>query len=140
MVPATTVQRDEGDARFDKAAQTVTFECWPRFPQGQANEPTQFPGWPLTVSMPDNDGRPGAGWLPELVFETAADPVVQVVSEPTGEIVYTVRIKGDRFRPRVYAPGKYTVKVGRDRPDGPSLPGLEAAAKQEEAGQRTVKL
>jgi hypothetical protein len=44
--------------------------------------------------MSDNDGRRPAGWLSELVFEGMADPVVQVVSEQNGEVVYTVRAKG----------------------------------------------
>jgi hypothetical protein len=42
---------------------------------------------------------------------------VQVIAEATGEILYTVRAVGDTFTPRVYAPGKYTVKAGKDRPD-----------------------
>jgi hypothetical protein len=40
------------------------------------------------------------------------DPVVQVIDEATGEIVYTLRIKGTSFRPKVFREGKYTVKVG----------------------------
>ena len=136
-------ERGRGDgyglARFDKETRQITFECWPRFPEVKADERAQFAGWPITVSMSDNDGRRPAGWLPQFVFEGAADPVVQVVEEKTGDILYTVRVKGDRVQPRVYAPGKYTVRVGIDRPDGPSLTGVDAAAK-DSAGTRTVKL
>ena len=39
------------------------------------------------------------------------DPVVQVADEASGEIVYTVRIAGQRWRPPVFAPGTYTVRV-----------------------------
>ena len=39
-------------------------------------------------------------------------PVVQVVEEKTGEIVYTVRAKGETFRPKVFAAGAYTIRVG----------------------------
>ena len=141
--PDINDERGRGDgyglARFDRETRAITFECWPRFPQGRAGERAQFPGWPITVSMSDNDGRRPAGWLPELVFEGVADAVVQVVSEQIGEVVYTVRVKGDRFQPRVYAAGKYTVKAGRDRPDEQTLTGLEAAERRE-AGQRRVKL
>ena len=122
-------RRRGGLARFDKKNRTITFECWPRFSDASDGDKAQFPGWPITVSMADNDGRKPAAWLPLLVFEGAADPVVQVIEEATGSILYTVRARGDRFRARVYAPGKYTVKAGRDRPDGPSLAGLEAAPK-----------
>jgi hypothetical protein len=41
------------------------------------------------------------------------DPVVQVVYEPTGEIVYTLRSRGLDFRPKVFdAKASYTVRVG----------------------------
>jgi hypothetical protein len=46
------------------------------------------------------------------------DPVVQVSEEPSGEILYTIRIEGDRFTPMVFAPGTYTLSVGE--------PGTEA--------------
>jgi hypothetical protein len=50
-----------------------------------------------------------------------------VIREVDGEILYTQRIVGRSFRPRVFAPGKYTVKVGRDTPKGWSVKGLEPA-------------
>ncbi len=123
-----------GLVRFDKGSGLVTFECWPRFSQGQ-----QFPGWPITVRTENNDGRKPVAWLPALAIEGADGPVVQVVAEATGEILYTVRAGGGRFQPPVYSQGTFTVKVGRDRPDGATLTGLQAAAK-ERAGTRTVRL
>jgi hypothetical protein len=51
---------------------------------------------------------------------------VQVVGESDGEVLYTIRIRGDRFTPRVFASGRYTVRVVR--PDTEALllfPGLE---------------
>ena len=89
--------------------------------------------------MDDNDGRKPVAWLPELLFEGAANPVVQVIEETTGDILYTVRAAGDRFQPRVYAEGKYTVKLGRDKPNGPTLTGL-VATEHSAAGQRTVPI
>lgn len=123
-----------GLARFDKKRRAVTFECWPRFGA------EQFPGWPLTVPMDDNDGRKPAAWLPELAFEGAPDAVVQVVEEKSGELLYTLRTPGPRWQPAVFAPGAYTVRVGRDRPDGPSLTGIEAASDRSKAGTRTFQL
>ena len=39
--------------------------------------------------------------------------VVQVIDESNGEIVYTLRIAGDRFRPKIFRRwGTYTVRVG----------------------------
>ena len=58
-----------GLVRFDKRTGQVTFECWPRFSQGE-----QFPGWPITVRNDDNDGRRPVAWLPELIIEGAERP------------------------------------------------------------------
>ncbi|MCX7915584.1 MAG: hypothetical protein N3A53_04695, partial [Verrucomicrobiae bacterium] len=69
------------------------------------------------VRVEDNDGRIVVGYLPELVVAGAEDPVVQVVNEKDGDILYTRRISGMRFRPPVYEAGTYTVKIGRDKPD-----------------------
>jgi len=126
-----------GLVRFNKRARTMTFECWPRFSDVRQGDRAQFPGWPLTVAMSDNDGRSVAGLLPELIFTGATNPVVQVIAEATGEVLYTVRVPGSRFQPRVYAPGSYAVRVGREKPDGPMLSGLQSAEKSA-AGQRTL--
>lgn len=123
-----------GLVRFNKRSGQVTFECWPRFSQGE-----QFPGWPITVRNDDNDGRRPMAWLPELVIEGADRPVVQVIAEADDEILYSVRARSNRFQPHVYSRGSFTVKVGRDRPDGTTLAGLQASAK-EAAGTRAIKL
>jgi hypothetical protein len=124
-----------GLVRFNKKTGEVTFECWPRFSSGE-----QFPGWPITVRNDDNDGRRPVAWLPELVIEGTDSPVVQVVAEGAGEILYTLRVRGRRFQPPVYSEGSFTVKVGRNRPDGPSLTGLKASASRNAAGTRKIKL
>ena len=126
-----------GIARFNKATRSVTFECWPRFPD-PAQGAVQFPGWPITVLMDANDGRTATAWLPALDFTGVASAVVQVVNDTTGEMIYTVRVPGPRYQPPVYAPGTYTVSVGRDRPDGPRLAGLSAAPTPAAAGTREV--
>jgi hypothetical protein len=128
-----------GVVRFDKPSRRITFECWPRFSDVKDGATAQFPGWPITVEMADNDGRRPVAWLPELVVEGGDNPVVQVLDEASGDILYTLRIRGTHFQPPVYAPGKYTIHIGRDKPDGPSLHNLEAQTKTA-AGRRTVTL
>ena len=128
-----------GIARFDKKTRQISFECWPRFSDPNAAGKAQFPGWPVTVSMENNDGREVLGWLPELVFENGANPVVQVIEDATGDILYTIRAQGGRFHPRVYSNGKHTVKLGPDKPDAQTLDALEPRPKAE-SGQRAVKL
>jgi hypothetical protein len=60
-------------------------------------------------------------------LEGVAHPVVQVIAESTGEILYTVRSQTESFKPRVYAPGKYTVKAGKDKADTVVHEGLVVA-------------
>lgn len=86
----------------------------------------QHPGWPITIKMDDNDGRAVTHVLPEMEFAGYTNPVVQVVQESDGEILYTERIQGSRWTPEVYAAGTYTVKVGADRPDGQTFSGIAA--------------
>ena len=131
-------ERKRGDGyglvRFNKRSRDVTFECWPRFSEGE-----QFPGWPITVRTDDNDGRVAVAWLPELRFENAERPVVQVIVEASGEVLYTIRVQGNRFQPPVYSQGAFTVKVGRDRPDAFTLTGLKAAATAGGAGIQRIE-
>lgn len=104
-----------GIARFNKRSRTVTFECWPRFADVRDGDKAQFPGWPVTVKMEDNDGRQPVATLPPVALEGVADPVVQVIDDASGEILYTIRAASG-FEPPVYAKGRrYTVKAGRDR-------------------------
>jgi alkaline phosphatase D len=99
-----------GLVRFDKRNRTVTFDCWP-FLADVTKPGTQFPGWPVTVNVLDNDARRAAAHLPRLVIRGIDQPVVQVVEESSGEVVYTLRISGQGFRPHVFSPGTYTVRV-----------------------------
>ncbi len=128
-----------GLIRFDKKARKITFECWPRFSKVADGDQAQFPGWPITVSMESNDGRKVAGWLPELVFENGANPVVQVVEDATGDVLYTVRAHGGRFHPRVYSTGKHSIKLGKHKSDAQTLASLAPKPKAE-SGQLVVKL
>jgi hypothetical protein len=122
-----------GVVRFNKQARTIQFECWPRFSDAKQGNQAQFPGWPITVEMEKNDGRKIAGYLPNLVFKGAQNPVVQVISESSGEILYTVRTQGGKFQPKVYAAGKYTIKVGTDKADGQTFTGILASPEISEA-------
>jgi hypothetical protein len=115
-----------GLARFNLLKKTVTFECWPRFPATVDGAPAQFPGWPVTVPLDGADGRRAAAWLPELQFAAGDQPVIEVTADATGEVLYRLRIDQPRFQPPVFAPGRYTVRLGRDVPDAVLLAGVEA--------------
>lgn len=118
-----------GLVRFNRSTREITFECWPRFSDSSQGDSAQFPGWPITVSQTANDGRKPVAWLPQLKFKELQNPVVQVVEESTGEIVYTMRTTGQEFQPPVYRAGKYTVHYGQERAATKVPMSLEAGEK-----------
>ena len=104
-----------GVARFNKRNRTITFECWPRFAKVTEGDKAQFAGWPVTVKMSHNDGRKIMGWLPKLVFPKK-NQVVQIKNLKTEEILYTVRINGNTFQPKVYSMDPHEVRHGKNGP------------------------
>ena len=128
-----------GVARFNKKDRSITFECWPRFSKVSDGDQAQFPGWPVTFKMTQNDGRKVKGWLPKLTF-TQPKQVVQVINEKTKEILYTVRVKGKNFQPKVYENGNYSVKFGPDQPSKFALQNVPSSAKAKAAGSKKINL
>jgi alkaline phosphatase D len=117
-----------GLVRFNKAKRTITIECWP-YSADVTKPGTQMPLWPVTVSQFDNYARPPAAHLSTLQVSGVRNPVVQVIEEKNGELVYALRVNGQHFRPHVFAPGKYTVIVGEPGTENlKTLTGLEAIA------------
>lgn len=115
-----------GLVRFNKVDGSVTIECWPYL--SDPTKDAQFEGWPVKVSMRENYGRKAKAHLPVLQISGIEKPVVQVIDEADGEIVYTLRIKDQKFQPFVFKPGKYTVRISD--PDAgrmKELTGLEAS-------------
>ncbi|MGD2164269.1 MAG: metallophosphoesterase family protein [Anaerolineae bacterium] len=101
-----------GIVRFNKRTRQMTLECWPRGCDVTSPECEQYPGWPMTISQEANYGREAVAYLPRLEIEVQGDPVIQVIDEESGEIVYTLRVDGTSYRPKVFREGTYTVKVG----------------------------
>lgn len=107
-----------GIVRFNKPQRTITMETWPRYVDpADPKTGSMYPGWPITIRQRDNYARRAAAWLPTLRVVGMTDPVVQIVDEQDGEVVYTLRIRGRQFRPKVFRPGSYTVKVGEPGTD-----------------------
>ncbi len=128
-----------GIIRFNKAERTITMECWPRY--ADPTDPGsggQYAGWPKTVTQLDNYGRRAVAHLPVLNVTGMDDPVVQVIDEADREIVYTLRIKGASFRPRVFRDGVYTLKVGEPGTDKmKTLQGVQSLAPEK---SRTIRI
>lgn len=108
----TTRAAGFGVVRFDKKNRTITMECWPRNCDITDPASRQYPGWPMTIRQMDNYGRKAVAYLPTLKVSGLEDPVVQIIDESDGQTVYTLRIKGREFRPKVFRRGTYTIKVG----------------------------
>lgn len=109
---------------FNKDNRSITFESWAANADiSMGDKP--FKGWPVKINQWDNDGRVVVGELGKITVEDVENPVVQVVAEETGEILYTYRVVGNSFTPRVYSTGTYTIKIGKDLPDSKSIRGLK---------------
>ena len=100
-----------GIAKFNKETRTVSLAAWPRWADPVAGD-VPYAGWPVTFQQQDNYGRTPTGYLPRLEVSGRENPVVQVVDETSGEVVYTLRINGTSFVPMVFSAGSYTVNVG----------------------------
>lgn len=129
-----------GLIRFNTKTGGTVFECWPRYARLADGDAAQYPGWPVKFQMEENDGRTVFGHLPEIVVADAKDAVVQVINEKDGDILYTRRIRGERFRAPVYAAGLYSIKVGRDRPDSWIRRGVQVAPANERGSPLRVNL
>ncbi len=102
-----------GIIRFHRSQRTITAEAWPRWIDPSASDAAQYAGWPVTIAQEDNYGRAREGFLPALEIEGPQEPVVQVVHEQSGEVLYTLRAQAGVFRPWVFDAGAtYSVAVG----------------------------
>jgi hypothetical protein len=106
-----------GIIRLNKSTRDITMENWPRFADPRDEPEQQYEGWPITINQLDNYGKDAAAYLPEVQVGGMDDPMVQVIDESTNEVVYTLRINGTSFKPKVFHEGQYTLKVGELRTD-----------------------
>lgn len=107
----TTRAAGFGIVRLNKATRDITMECWPRNVDISSENAKQYEGWPLTINQLDNYDRKPVAYLPTLVINKK-DQVVQIIDEENSEILYTLRINGNVFNPKVFKKGKYTIHVG----------------------------
>jgi len=111
----TTRAAGFGVIRFNKPSREITFQCWPRNVDITDPASKQYLGWPKTIRQEDNYSRKAAAWLPELKVSGQVDPVISIINEKSGEVVYTLRIKGTSYRPKVFSKGAYTIRVGEGK-------------------------
>jgi hypothetical protein len=71
-----------------------------------------------------------AGWTHAYVNFEKDGALEAEIARANGQPIRTatwIRSASDTFTPRVYAPGKYTVKAGKDRPDAVVAKAVEVA-------------
>ena len=95
---------------FTKSTRKIELSNWPYYSRPSNGVP--FPGWPIVIDQDDNYGKQPVGWLPEVRVEGIVNPVIRVVREITGEVIYTLRIAGSSYQPKVFAFGNYRIEVG----------------------------
>lgn len=117
-----------GIVRLEKKTGKITMECWPILVD--ASQPgagaKQFTGWPKTIHLEDNFPKKAVAWLPRVRVRGMQNPVIQVVDEETGDHVYTLRIRGTEWRPKVFTrTGSYTLRIGEPGRDFRTIRGLK---------------
>ena len=100
-----------GIVTFDKAAESITIECWPRHVDPSRDDARQFEGWPVTVHRDAGDGRTPVGTLPAVRVRGLEDWVIEVRTV-SGELVYARRIRGSEYTAPIFEAGSYVVRVG----------------------------
>lgn len=120
LQPARLYDRSAGYGiiRFDKRTREIELANWPRQTDPSAPGAKPYDGWPITVSQEDNYSREAKAWLP-LVRISGNDlpPVVRITDEQSGEMIYTIRLKDNTYRPKVFAKGKYRIEAGEPGTD-----------------------
>lgn len=98
-----------GIVKMNKQDRTIRMECWPRY--ADPKQDAQYEGWPKTISQFDNYGRKALAYLPTISVKGIDNPVIEIEDEKTGELVYCVRIKGNEFKPKVFAQSSYKITL-----------------------------
>jgi len=113
--PADNGASGYGLVRFNKKTRDITIECWSRGINVTQINAKQYPGFPVTIKQEDNYGKNAVAFLPTIEVKNEINPRIQIIDEHVGEIVYTLRMNGRKFRPKVFKKGKYTVYVGEGK-------------------------
>ena len=102
-----------GIVRLNKETRNITFENWPSWVDPSGPNARPYADWPVVFNQNDNFPHTrDANYLPGFKVSGIKNPVLQVIDETNGEIVQTLRISGDYFKPRVLKDGKYTIRIG----------------------------
>ncbi len=101
-----------GIVKLNRETREIEYANWPRQVDPKQPEAKPYEGWPVKFKQMDNYAKQPAAYLPALEISGRPDPVVQVIDEESQEVIYTLRIRGNSFRPPVFKKGLFTIVVG----------------------------
>lgn len=125
-----------GIVRFKKDNRDIEIECWPRLSDPSTDK--QYAGWPIKINQNENYERKAVAYLPTLKINGMTNPVVQIINESKNEIIYTLRINGSSFTPKVFELGNYTIKVGELETDKVKV--MKKVASVSNAGKEIIEI
>ena len=97
----------------------------------------QYEGWPITISQTDNYLMEEGYELP-ILHISEADQVVNVVNSQNGELVSSLRVKGQTYQAKVPNPGTYNILIGESG-DQQQIENLIAKEKNREKLKVTIR-
>jgi hypothetical protein len=100
-----------GIVRFNRNTRDIIIECWPRWVDPARPDSEQYPGWPIQINQLDMFNQATKAWLPTIKMKAISNPVIQIVNEANGKVVYSLRIKGNTYQPKVFKSGSYTIRI-----------------------------
>ena len=127
-----------GIVRMNRQTRDITIECWPRWVDPSLPDAKNYDGWPVTINQIDNYGKEAVAYLPTLKIHDLENPVVHIVDDLNGETIYTLRIKGNTFRPKVFKNGTYTIII--EEPDLNKMKTLENVHSIPENDHQTLEI
>ncbi len=101
-----------GIVRFDKRAQEVVVECWPRWSDPTSPDARQYDGWPRRLAPYRSPARAHA--LPDIELSGLVDPLVEVWrtgDDGERELLEVRRVHGERVQLELLEPGTYDLLV-----------------------------
>ncbi|WP_299254335.1 alkaline phosphatase D family protein [uncultured Aquimarina sp.] len=102
-----------GIVKFHKSNRTITFECWPRNVDITNPNSKQYEGWPVTISQTDNFKIKQGYELP-LLSINKKNQIVTIRDSYTKELISSIRIKDNKFQPKVLKEGEYDIEIGEE--------------------------
>ena len=96
--------------KLEHLTRTYVCDCRPLLPDApSASSGFSMPGWPKILTPFAMTGA--RYFLPELISHEIPDPLLRIIEEKSGRLLYSMRFAGFSHKPMVFNPGLYTVEL-----------------------------